>query len=156
MTTYYNFTIKDHSDELSAIRIPVQDPAGDGSDLAAHLTARDNIRAAIGALSIGTIYKQSITAFDEVLDQARPSDADAQRESGLQLRYQETAAPFKKGRVTIACPDKPLIATPGTDQVDVVGVSVVNALVALIEANWVSPNGNSIEVQSGWLVGRSN
>ena len=156
MTSYYTFTIKDHSDELSVVRIPVADPATDGSNMATFLTAKDNIRAAIGALSIGTIYKESVTIFDTVLDQSRPSDADAQRESGLQLRYQETASPFKKGRVTIACPDKPLIASPGTDQVDVTGVSVVNALVALIEANWESPNGNNVEVQSAWLVGRKN
>lgn len=153
---YYTYTIKDHSDELSVVRFPVDEPDPSGSDFPTWLARMDTIRLAIAALSIGTIYKQQATIGEQILDPSRPSDADAQRESGLRLFWQELSHPFKKGHVTIACPDKPLIATPGTDQVDTVGVTVVNALVALIEASWLSENGNSVEVQSAWLVGRNN
>lgn len=153
---YYTYTIKDHSDELSVVRFPVDEPDPDGSNWGTWLARMDTIRLAIAALSIGTIYKQQATVAEQILDPTRPSDADAQRESGLRLFWQETSFPFSKGHVTIACPDKPLIATPGTDQVDTVGITVVNALVALIEANWLSQNGNNVEVQSAYLVGRKN
>lgn len=152
----FNVTFRDYSDELSTVSFPVAEPAGDGSDYAAILSDMGDIITALNALSIGSIIRHSLTvAYTETGD-GRPSNNYAQRESGLRLFWEEDASPFAKGHLTVPMPDLTLVATAGTDEVDIAGVTVVNALVALLEANMQSPSGNAVEFYRGVIVGRRN
>lgn len=152
----FNVTFRDYSDELSTVAFPVAEPAGDGSDYASILSDMADIITALNALSIGNIIRHSLTvAYTETGD-GRPSNNYAQRESGLRLFWEESVSPFAKGYLTVPMPDLTLVATAGTDEVDIAGVTVVNALVALLEANMESPSGNAIEFYRGVIVGRRN
>lgn len=151
-----NITMRDYSDEKSTVSLFVNEPAADGSDLAATFAACDAIVAAVEALSIGNIVKHSLTIRETETGDGRPASAYAQRESGLRLFWEEDQAPFDKGYVTIPMPDLALVATAGTDEVDLAGVTVVNVLVAALEALMESDNGNSINFYRGVIVGRRN
>lgn len=150
------FTLRDRSDEYSAVSFPIAEPAGDGSDYATVLTDVGAIETAIGALTLCTIAKEAIRVNQNSPDDTRPSSAYAQRELGLRLFWQETGGNFKKGHLTIAGPDLALIETPGSDEVDLAGVTAVNTLVGLLEANMLSPNGENITFYRGVIVGRRN
>jgi len=150
------FTLRDRSDEYSAVGFPVAEPAGDGSDYATVLSDIASIEAAIAALTLCTIARERLVVNENSPDDTRPSSAYAHREVGLRLFYQETAGNFRKGHLTIAGPDLALIETPGSDEVDLAGVTAVNTLVGLLEANMLSPNGESVEFYKGVIVGRNN
>jgi hypothetical protein len=152
----FNVTFRDYSDELSTVSFPVAEPAGDGSDYAAILADMGDIIFALNALSIGSIIRYSLTVNYTETGDGRPSNNYAQRESGLRLFWEEGVSPFAKGHLTVPMPDLLLVATAGTDEVDIAGVTVVNALVALLEANMQSPAGNDIEFYRGVIVGRRN
>jgi hypothetical protein len=150
------YTLRDRSDEYSAVSFPIAEPAGDGSDYAASLASLAAIQAAIGALSLCTIARKAIRVQQSTVDDTRPTSAYAQRELGLRLFWQETGGNFVKGYLTIAGPDLALIETPGSDEVDLVGVTAVNTLVAALEAFMQSPNGEGVEFYKGVIVGRRN
>lgn len=150
------WTLRDRSDEYSAVSFPVAEPAGDGSDMAAWLTNMGAIETAIGALTLCTIAREAQRINQNSPDDTRPSSAYAQREIGLRLFWQETGGNFRKGHLTIAGPDLALIETPGSDLVDLTGVTVVNTLVGLLESNMLSPNGQNVEFYKGVIVGRKN
>ena len=147
------FSIRDHSDEYSPVALHIPDVdetswlATDASILA--------IQTALGALTMGNIATRNLNAYKVMVDDTRPSDAAAQRELGLRLFYQDDVN-GKKFHVTIPCPDVDLIAEPGSNEVDLSGVSVVNTFVTAIEALMVSPYGNSVTFNKGLIVGRKN
>lgn len=150
------FTLRDRSDEYSAVSFPIAEPAGDGSDYAAMLADAAAIQAAIGALTLCTIARERIVVNENNPDDSRPTSSYAHREDGLRLFWQETGGNFKKGHLTIAGPDKALIETPGSDLVDLAGVTAVNTLVTAMEAFMLSPNGEGVTFYKGVLVGRNN
>lgn len=150
------FTLRDRSDEYSAVSFPVAEPAANGSDYQTIMTNIGDIQTAIAALTLCTIARKAVRVNQSTVDDTRPTSAYAQRELGLRLFWQETAGNFVKGHLTIAGPDLALIETPGSDEVDIAGVTAVNALVALLEANMESPNGESVEFYRGVIVGRRN
>lgn len=150
------FTLRDRSDEYSAVQFPIAEPAGDGSDYTAVLADVAGIQAAIGALTLCNIAKRSMAVNQVAVDDERPASPYAQREIGLRLFWQETGGLFRKGHLTIAGPDLALIETPGSDLVDLAGVTAVNTLVGLLEAFMLSPNGQNVEFYRGVIVGRRN
>jgi hypothetical protein len=83
------------------------------------------------------------------------ASAGAFRELGLRVFWADTTAEIV-GHFTIPCPDPTggwLQA--GTDEVVYADAAIV-ALIAAIEANVLSPQGNSVEVGRIVLVGRRN
>jgi hypothetical protein len=112
------------------------------------------IRAALNALSIGVIANEILIAQNNTLSSGIPTNAFAQRETGLRLFYEDLTT-RKKYQITIPCPDLDLVAQSGTDEVDM-GLSVVSALVSALELFMVSPEGNSVNFYRGTIVGRRN
>ena len=149
-----SFTLRDRSDEYSTVQFPVAEPTAGTFD--AWLADMGAIETAIGALTLCTIARESEQINYNSPDDTRPSSPYAQREVGLRLFWQETGGNFRKGHLTIAGPDLALIETPGSDLVDLAGVTAVNALVTLLEANMLSPNGENITFYKGVIVGRRN
>lgn len=148
-----SFLIRDHSDEYSGFSLGIPDV--DETSWVATVASIVAIRTAVEALTLGNVAKQTLTAFSTVIDDTRPADAAAQRELGLRLFYQDDGN-GKKFHITIPCPDVSLIAEPGSNEVDLSGVSVVNTLVTAIEALARSPYGNTITFYKGLIVGRNN
>lgn len=152
MPAIYTLTVRDYSDEYSRVSFNTPEPAADGTDWAANLALHAALQAAVDALCIGNLAREQFVAYVEPLNDARPANQYAQRETGLRLFWVD-ATTGQKGHWTIPCPDLSLIANPGSDQVDLT-VSVVGTLVSAIEALAVSPAGNSIEIYKGVIVGR--
>lgn len=150
MASQITFNVRDFSDEYSTVTFNVEDI--DETTWAATDLAVGTIQTALDALTIGNIASRTLSQ-KTLVDDSRPANAFAQRESGLRLFWQDTVN-FQKGHVTVPCPDLSLVADAGTDEVDITGVAVVSALVTAIEAVAVSPYGNSIEFYRGIIVGR--
>lgn len=145
------FKVRDYSDERSTVKFNITDV--DETSWVATDTAIATLRAAMEALTIGTVESRTLIAYRENLNSDRPTDPNAQVESGLRLHYVDDDN-GKKYFLTIPCPDKTILAQPGTDLIDLTG-TLAAALVAAIEAVAVSPDGNSITVERGVLVGRN-
>lgn len=153
MASQYNITIRDRSDEYSGFSIPVTDI--DETNWVTELAQHAAIRAAVAGLTIGNIAREQLVAYNNAVDDTRPTNPYAQRELGLRLFYQDTTTQ-KKGYITIPCPDLSVVETPGSDEVDLAGVTAVNTLVGLLETSMKSPAGNPVEFYRGVIVGRRN
>jgi hypothetical protein len=148
-----SFSIRDRSDEKSAVTIPLVDiTAISFAAAAAQIVA---IEAAIAALTVGTIAQRTVTLESVKVNDVRPANPYAQREMGLRLFYQDSVTQ-ERYHITVPCPDLLLVSQPGTDDVDLSGVAVVNALVAALEAAMVSRDGNPVDFYKGTIVGRRN
>lgn len=148
-----SFTVRDHSDEKSTVQIPlVQITPLTMAAVAAEILA---IQVAIAAITTGNIATKTIVLEQEKVSDTRPANPYAQRELGLRLFYQDTVTQ-ERFHITIPSPDLLLVSQGGTDDVDLTGVSVVNALVALLEESMVSAAGNPVSFYKGTVVGRRN
>ncbi|MCA9996001.1 MAG: hypothetical protein H6662_15770 [Ardenticatenaceae bacterium] len=150
-----NIVIRDRSDEYSTVSIPVADIANDGSNYSTIQNDVDDIISAIEALTTGEIARRQLVAYNQSVNDVRPANPYAQRELGLRLFYQDTVTQ-KKYHITVPAPDLLLVASGGTDDVDLSGVAVVNALVTYLETNMKSPVGNPVNFYRGKIVGRRN
>lgn len=150
MPSKINFSVRDFSDEYSNFGINIADV--DEVNWVATDTAVGVIQTALAALTVGNIASRQLVAYNETVNDTRPSNAFAQRETGLRLHYQDDVT-GKKYHVTVPAPDLSLIAEGGTDDVDMT-LSIVSTLTAAIEAVAVSPEGNGITFYRGTIVGR--
>ena len=151
MASQVNFTIRDHSDEYSSIGFNIEDV--DETSWVATNTTIGVIQAALAALTTGSIARRQLVASNVPVDDTRPANPYAQRETGLRLFYQDDVT-SKKYHITVPAPDLTLVASGGTDEVDLSGVAVVNALVTALEPFMLSPDGNAITFYRGVIVGR--
>lgn len=113
-----------------------------------------DLRTVIAAVTIGNFTGMSLTIPVRAENDLAPEVATAQRELGLRILYLDTVT-GDKYHVTIPCPKVNDVTfwVMGTDKVNPENVQWL-ALTAAIEANCVSKDGNPIEVQDGYLVGR--
>lgn len=151
MPSQVSFTVRDHSDEYSAVQFNIADV--DETTWIATNAAIATIEAALTALTTGSLARKALTAFNEPVNDVTPANPYAQRETGLRLFYQDTVT-SKKFHITIPAPDLVLVASPGTDNVDLSGVAVVNAIVSALEPVMLSPEGNPVNFYRGVIVGR--
>ena len=153
MPSQVAFSVRDRSDEYSYVQFNIEDI--DETSWVATNTQIAAVQAALAALTTGSIARRSLTAFNEPVDDTRPANPYAQRELGLRLFYQDTVSQ-KKYHLTIPCPDLLVVGSGGTDEVDLSGVSVINAIVNALEAFMVSPEGGPVNFYRGVIVGRRN
>ena len=151
MASQVNFTIRDFSDELSGVQFNIDDV--DETSWVATQTQIAAVQSALAALTIGTIARRSLVAENVAVNDVRPVNPFAQRETGLRLFYQDTNNQ-KRYHLTIPCPDLLLVGSGGTDDVDLSGVSVVNAIVNALEIFMRSPDGGPVNFYRGTIVGR--
>lgn len=151
MASLLTLTVRDNSDEYSSVAIPMDDVT-DQNWLATD-TEITAIQAAIAAMTTGNIARKQLTAYSVPVDDTRPANPYAQRELGLRLFYQDVVT-SKKYHITVPCPDLLVVASGGTDEVDLSGIAVVNTLVTLLETSMRSPVGNDVHIYKGVIVGR--
>lgn len=146
-------TFRDYSREMSTVEMLLPDISAGGADYDALVTAAAAVAAAVETVSVGVLAKESI-----VINEAREvgdASAGSKRELGLRVFWADTTAETV-GHFTIPSPDPVgawLIA--GTDMVDHSETDIA-ALIVALEANVLSPEGNSIEISRIVEVGRSN
>lgn len=146
------FTIRDRSDEYSSVTVPLTDiTAANFADVMAEIS---NLQTAILGMTTGTLAQRRVVLSTEKINDTRPSNPYAQRELGLRLFYQDTVN-FRKYHLTVPCPDLLLVGQAGSDEIDLT-LSVVAVLVNWLESNMTSPDGNSVDVYRGVIVGRRN
>lgn len=146
-----SFSVRDHSDEYSSVGFNITDV--DETSWVATNTAIAAIQTALAALTTGNIASKTLVAYNTKVDDTRPANPYAQRETGLRLFYQDDVT-FKKSHITVPAPDLLVVASGGTDEVDLSGVAVVNAVVTALEAIMKSPEGNAVTFYRGLIVGR--
>lgn len=151
MPSQVNFTIRDFSDELSSVGFNIDDI--DETSWVATNTQIAALQTALAALTTGTIARRTVVASNEAINDVRPINPYAQRELGLRLFYQDTVSQ-KRYHLTIPAPDLVLVGSGGTDEVDLSGVAVVNAVVNALEPFMRSPEGNAVNFYRGVIVGR--
>lgn len=145
------FTLRDHSDERSAVKFNITDL--DETTWLATDTALATLRTTMQAVTLGVVEKSTVIASRTVHSTERPTDANAQVEMGLRLHYVDDVT-GSKYFLTIPTPNLTLLAQEGSDQIDLDEVTVA-AMVAAIEAVAVSPLGNPITIERGVIVGRN-
>ena len=154
MNSSCTFIIRDKTNEYSSVKIALPDVTAANFDDT--ITAMDNIQTAISAMTIGSVASRQLVAFNDKIDDTMPLNPWAQRELGARLFYQEVDGQQKKYHITVPCPDLVTIDVTDGDKIDAENVTVVNALLQLLEANMVSPNGRQVEFYRAKLVGRKN
>lgn len=154
MPSPVTFTIRDRTDEYTPVTLYIPDL--DETLWVASMAAVATIQAAIQAITLGNIARRQVVAESVSVNDVKPTSPYAQRELGVRMFWQETVAPFKKGHITVGCPDLTVIDVTTGDNIDVENVTVMNTLAQAIEAVAVSPDGNPIEFYRAKLVGRNN
>lgn len=149
-----NISYLDFSGEKSSVSFNVATPSGATYDWDALEAIVDGIGDAIDAVCLCTRGNDTIRVVAQVGSQALPTDEEAQRELGLRIFYLDTTTQ-KKYHITIPGPALALMVSAGFDQVDWSGTEMA-ALETALEANMLSPDGNAISIQSGYIVGRRN
>jgi len=154
MNSSCTFVIRDKTNEYSSVRFAL--PPVTAANYDATITAMDDIQTAISAMTIGSIASRQLVAFNDKIDDTMPLNPWAQRELGARFFYQETAGGQKKYHLTVPCPDLIVVDVTDGDHIDAENFTSSNALLTLLEANMVSPNGHPVEFYRGKLVGRKN
>lgn len=144
----------DFSGEKSSVAFNVATPSGATFDWDALEAVVDTVGDAIDAICLCTRGPDSLRVEMQAGSVDYPASEDAQREAGLRIFYHDSSN-NKKYHVTIPGPDKSLMAVAGTDRVDWAGAEMA-ALETAFEANVLSPDGNAVVIDNGFLVGRRN
>jgi len=146
-------TYKDFSREKSTVEMLLAEPAAGGANLDAVVASAAAVVAAIEDVSVCILAKESIS-FNETVE-VGDAPAGAFRELGLRVFWSDTTAETM-GHFTIPGPD-PTGAwnQVGTDEVNYSDADIA-ALIVVLEANVLSPDGNPIEIGKIVTVGRRN
>jgi len=147
-----------HSGERSRVTLGLPVLTGANYDDVTGNGATDSVgalRIAIGAISLMNFESAAVGAITHPDAGGLPTDPNAQRERGLRVFYTDDVT-SKKYHFTIPGPDMTLVAQAGTDVVDHTSNVAAVALVAVLEAEMRSPDGNAITVTGMRTVGRAN
>jgi len=158
MTGKITFNYIDNSGERSGFG--VYTPTLDATNIADYTDptlggALGDLRLAVAAITLCNEVSQSVQAAQFVENATIPTNNFAQRENKLLVQYQDTVVPVIRGSLEIPGPNNSLLTQPNTDEVDFTGNALMIALVAALEANYVSKIGNPIVVTGARLVGRN-
>jgi hypothetical protein len=118
-------------------------------------TAFDALQAAINGLTLLNPTGHTATAQKASVAPVRPTDANAQRETALLVKYADVNG--HKGSLTVPGLDRTITSQDGTDEVPLTGITEVVALIDAIELYVVdSVTGLAVTVYSIREVGRNN
>lgn len=149
------FTFIDSSGETSTMTMNLPAIAVDGSNWAAVQLDINDLYAALDAVTLGAIKEYKFTASHTRLGNAIPTTGE--REEKVLVRYQDDVS-LKVYSVTIPCRDRDKFPwQPGTDLADINDSTIpeFTALIAALNTNMLSPEGNAITVISMEKVGRN-
>lgn len=150
-----SWSYRDKSDEISNVEMTVADVSAGGADFD---TVMADVAALGAAFLAATECVQAREMFNQAVDTkdpATPTDVLAQRESALRIFYADDST-GEVYHVSLPGPDWDSIdLLPNTDLADL-SDTPVSAIVTAMEANGLSPVGNTITVLRAVQVGRHN
>lgn len=147
----------DHSGEKSRTRFYLEALGDPGAaDLDTELVAKhDAVKAGIAAVTLCNFTESKVSVGSDTDVATLPASPYAQREIGLWVQWTDSVN-GEYGTMTIPGPDLTLLSQANTDEVDISANVTALALIAILEANLVSRDGNAIQVTRMRIVGRSN
>lgn len=156
MAAKINYQVRDYSDEYSTVGFEIN-PIGaanypDVELLTPGGAANEIYNAILGVIS-GNVAAYNAKTEDDVVNDVQPTEPSAQRESGLRVYGRDNNG--KLHSRTIPCPNFAVLATPGTDLVNLAGTEMA-ALVAALEAHWTPGGALSVTIEKAMLVGRAS
>lgn len=150
-----SWSYRDRSREISTIQLNFVDIAAGGANFDATVAAMDGVGDDIVAISTCQQATERVTQALSVKSALVPTDALANRENGLRVFYMDDTT----GEVyhfTVPGPDWDIVVVlPNTDLADLSDEPLAT-LVASVEADVLSPVGNSVTVLRAVVVGRRN
>ena len=156
MPAYVTHSLIGYSGEQSGVKFYLPDVTAAHYDDVTGNGPTDNVgalRLGLAAITLLNYTRHTVTTEQYGDAGTLPSSPYAQREIKLLVSYRDTVT-SKKYRVEIPGPNLANLAQAGTDVVDHVNNIVAAAFVAVMEANAVSPDGNTIAVEGMRIVGR--
>lgn len=151
-------TILDFTSEKSQHRVPSYQI--DAANLATWLTGWGDYKTALAAINIGTQQKEIVRIYDTILSNTPPTNAFAQRELKLLVRY--SGGVGQNYELTVPCPDLSALvfasgALGNSDFIDLQGNAATIAYVSAFEAIARSPEDDSVNVtiDSIQVIGRN-
>lgn len=144
----------DFSGEKSSVAFNLVTPSGATYDWDALEATLDTIGDAIEAICLCTRGPENIRVEAAPGSVTLPTDEEAQRELALRIFYHDDTS-NKKYHVSIPGPDLAQMAVAGQDVVDF-SAGAMATLLAALESDMLSPEGNAIVVDKGVIVGRRN
>lgn len=155
--TPVQYGMLDHSNEKTSVQVYFPEIDSDGGNWADLFTGLGNsydlVKTAIAAVSDLNFTRSTASVVVDESSPSIPSATTAQREVAVRIHYSDTVT-NGKFRFDIPGPATAFIPT-GTDEYDLSNIGVA-ALIAVLEANLVSPDGNAITVNSMRFVGRNS
>lgn len=153
------YTIRDYSKESANSRMNVG--VVDALSLPGLLTNLGNFQTALQGVIIGKVYKNSLSVYDNIVDETLPTNHYAQREIRWIVHYQDTQAMFgletntsfgRKYTVEFACPDLSLLL-PNSDIMNIASGAGAT-FKTNFEGTFLAPSGGTLAVDFIELVGR--
>lgn len=143
-------TLADYDDEKTSTSFDMVDITA--GNFAAQAALLSDLNIAIGGLTIGSLYKSTLRAIDNVIDGTPPTNKFAQRETKWLVATIDLVT-GKSYRNEIGTANLALLPDGGSDTLDLSDAAPA-AFVTAWEAIWRSDVGNAGTVQSIKHVGR--
>jgi len=153
MTSQLTVSVRDYSEEASSCRLHV--PTIDATNHDAVVTSASALYNAVEDIVDGIVNKytliHSVTKISNVMGS---SDVESRRERKMMVQYQDDTT-LEVYTVEIPSPNMSLLTYDGrTDKILLADTGAMAAFVTAMEANAVSPNGNSITIIGAYVTGR--
>jgi hypothetical protein len=153
MSSEYTLSIRDYSRELSPAKFTGPVPVQSGFDTWVGLMT--SLKAAVAAITLGEVAKETRSSYVEILSQDAPTDANAQRERKWLVTYRTNTAE-KLFRMEIPTAKVVGNLLPASDEADLTATDMA-AFVTAFEAFQRSPDDptETVTVISIRNVGRN-
>lgn len=154
MSAYLTAIVRDHGQEKSVMRLPVQTQGGTVTitDITSFATT---LESAIEGMSLGNLLKVTFSQDFIVNADAPAASPYAQRELGIRFFFQDDVT-FDKGYITVPCPDLANITLNADGDTCDLADAEVAAMVTWIETNLQINSGNAVSVDRAVLIGRNS
>lgn len=154
MPHYTTWGLRDYSKEVTSFAI--NHGAITALSIGGFLTAVGDMRAAVDAITLGVMAKESITMDSSVLSQAAPTNVFAQRELAWRVSYSGNSS-NKLFQVTIGTADPTGRLVDDTDLADLTEANMAE-FVSSFNAFARSPDSDTenVTIQEIRLVGRNS
>lgn len=148
---WYRVKYKDYDGEDSAVRFPIAVLTAVNMDT--QIAACATLQTALDAVLLG--QEQSERIYTEIVNSVSPpANAFAQRELAWGITLHDDTT-FKVGSMSIPTPDLDELDPEDRANADIGDAGHVDALIAALEAYFLSPAGNAISVDEITMKGRN-
>jgi len=156
MATRVTFNLIDHSGEMTKTVVWLEDIAGDGSNWA-------DILVSVGLMEAALLVATECNHVSTVINYETgntpavpPAEVIAQREIAIRVKMVDVSTGDYTS-FTVPGPAEGFYPPTGVKG-DYIPLSnaIFAALILVLEANLVSPDGNAVEVVEGRLIGRNS